>query len=161
VSNSERDDSLLTILVEHGVDFVVVGGMAAVLHGAPVVTNDLDIVHSRSAENIDRLLVLLNKLDARYRGQPRGRLLRPSKAELCGNGHLNLQTSLGPLDLLCEIDAGLHYEDLIPHTVKMGDECVSFYVLGLAKLIEIKKATGRAKDRLSLPLLIAVLEKNK
>jgi hypothetical protein len=158
VSKSEGGQSLLAALAENNIDFIVVGGVAAVLHGAPVVTQDLDIVHSRESENSIRLLTLLVQLEARYRGQPRGRVLRPSAEEIRGRWHLNLMTSLGPLDLLCEIADDEGYEELIGHTVLFSDGELKFAVLTLEKLIEIKKKTGRAKDRLALPLLIAALK---
>ncbi len=54
------------ILVSNEVDFIVVGGVCAVLHGAPVTTFDLDLVHSRVPDNLDRLILSLNALDAYY-----------------------------------------------------------------------------------------------
>lgn len=159
MSKSETGRSFLVALAELDIDFIVVGGVAAVLHGAPVVTQDLDIVHSRDEENVLRLLELLKESDARYRGQPRGRVLRPSFNELSGRGHLNLMTSFGPIDLLCEIGDDEGYEELIEHTVQFTDGELKFDVLSLEKLIEIKKMTGRAKDRLTLPFLIAALKK--
>ncbi len=149
----------LVALVESKIDFIVVGGVAAVLHGVPVVTHDLDIVHSREAENVERLLSLLQRLDARYRGQPSGRVLRPSFSEMSGRGHINLLTSYGPLDLLCEIGDDEGYTELIGRADLFTDGEIKFNVLDLEKLIEIKKKTGRAKDRLALPLLIATLKK--
>ena len=60
-------ESLLDALVGAGVEFIVVGGAAAVLHGAPVTTQDVDIVPRTDVENADRLMGLLTKLDARVR----------------------------------------------------------------------------------------------
>jgi hypothetical protein len=81
---------------------VVVGGVAAVLNGAPISTLDLDIVHARSEENLDRLLAALTELDARYRDLT-GRVLRPERSALAGDGHHLLITSYGPLDVLGQI----------------------------------------------------------
>jgi hypothetical protein len=159
VPTPDSKRSLLALLVEAGIDFIVVGGVASLLHGAPIVTQDLDIVHSREPDNEKNLLDFLEKQDAMYRGQPAGRKLRPSLSEIGGRGHLNLITKNGPLDLLCEIGNDEGYEELIDHTVSFTDGAFSFKVLGLEKLIEIKNKTGRAKDRLVLPLLIAVLNK--
>jgi hypothetical protein len=66
----------LEVLAHHHVNFVVVGGVAAVLEGAPISTFDLDIVHDRSPTNVARLLSALSDLDARYRDLT-GRVLRP------------------------------------------------------------------------------------
>ena len=76
---------LLATLHAHGVAFVVVGGVAAVMHGALYTTFDLNIVHDRSDANVARLLATLTELDARYR-DPAGRGLRPSQEGLRGPG---------------------------------------------------------------------------
>jgi len=76
----------LETLARHGVEFVVVGGVAAVLNGAPISTFDLDIVHARAPANLDRLLAALTELDARYRDLT-GRVLRPELSALAGDGH--------------------------------------------------------------------------
>lgn len=60
-------NALLQALVDADVEFIVVGGVAAVLHGVPTATQDLDIVHRRTRENVDRLFVLLERLDAYFR----------------------------------------------------------------------------------------------
>jgi len=85
-------DALIQALLEADVEFIVVGGAAAVLHGAPITTQDLDIVHRRTAENVQRLVQLLAKLDATFRGRD----LRPSAELLAGRGQMNLSTKLGP-----------------------------------------------------------------
>ena len=65
---------------------------------------------------------------------------------------------MGPLDVLCELTPGVGFDDLIDHTVKFSLGNVSFRVLTLPKLIETKKAAGRAKDMLALPILLATLD---
>ena len=105
--------ALLAKLCDAGVAFIIVGGAACVIQGAPITTNDLDIVHSRTPENIERLLDLLLQLDATMRHDFANRGLRPTAELLAGKGHLNLSTSLGPIDPLCELD-GLGYDELLP-----------------------------------------------
>src|ERR1700674_2467385 len=89
----------LRALNEGDVQFILVGGLAAVLNGAPINTYDVDVVHSRDAANIARLLPVLESLDAIYRIQPERRL-RPTESYLVSPGHQNLVTRYGPLDLL-------------------------------------------------------------
>jgi hypothetical protein len=151
-------ESLLATLCEAGIEFIVAVGVAAVLQGAPITTQDLDIVHQRTPENITRLVALLNELDAFFRPVLSGRYIRPTSEHLAGNGHVNLTTRLGPLDHLCLMD-GRSYEDLLPHTDELTDGSLQLRVLDLPTLIETKKRTGRAKDQLSLPILIALMEK--
>jgi hypothetical protein len=151
---------LIPLLVERDVDFILVEGMAAVLHGAPISTHDVDIVHARTRPNATRLLETLQSINAHYREQPKGRILQPTESALLGQGHLNLMTDLGPLDLLCEIEGDLGYEELLPHAVRFQSDSTSFWVLGLPKIVEIKRHSHRAKDRLLLPVLISLLRRD-
>ena len=108
----------LRALDEGGVEFAVVGGLAAVLNGAPVNTFDLDIVPARDEENVAKLLRVLGTIDAIYRMQPERRL-KPDASHLSSAGHHNLITNCGPLDVLGTIGRGLGYQDLLPHTIEM------------------------------------------
>lgn len=150
--------ALLAKLCDGGVEFIVVGGAAAVIHGAPMTTNDLDIVHRRTPENVARLLDLVLQLDATMRYDAANRGLRPTAEMLAGKGQINLSTSLGPLDPLCELGEGQSYEELLPHAESVVDEGRRLLVLDLPTLIAVKTKAGRAKDRIVLPILIATLE---
>lgn len=146
----------LTVLAEHRVECIVVGGISAILQGAPVVTLDLDVVHRRTPENVRRLLAALRSIEARYRHDPRG--LVPEEAHLLGPAHNLLQTTCGPLDALGAIDAGLSYDDLLPDSeeLRVGPN-LSVRVLTLRRLVELKAASGRPKDLAALPTLRATL----
>lgn len=148
---------LLRRLADAGVEFIVVGGAAAVLHGAPITTEDLDIVHRRSPENVSRLKALLDELDARVR-ELANRRLPPQESALLGDGHVLLSTRLGPLDCLGTLIDGRGFEELVSHSESIKDEGVEFLVVDLPTLIEFKTKTGRSKDRLMLPVLIALAE---
>ena len=146
------------LLSEARVDFILVGGLSAVARGVPVTTFDLDIVHERSAENIARLLPVLEHLDAIFRMQP-DRRLRPNVSHLSGRGHLNLTTTNGYLDLLCTIGKDLTYEDLLIHSDELEiNGILPVRVLRLEKLIELKQEVNRDKDRAVLPILRRTLE---
>jgi hypothetical protein len=147
----------LETLARHRVELVVVGGVAAVLNGAPISTLDLDIVHARTPENLERLLAALTELDARYRDLT-GRILRPELSALAGDGHHLLVTSCGALDVLGQIVGGLRYEDLLPETVESTVGAYRIRVLDLAALIRIKEQTGRDKDRAVLAILRRTLQ---
>lgn len=153
--------SLLRALHDAEVEFVLVGGLAAVLHGAPIHTYDVDVVFARNAANIGRLLAALESLDAIYRIQPERRL-RPSASHLAWPGHQNLITRFGPLDLLGTIGGDLGYEELRPHFVEMEiGEGVRVQVLNFEKLIAIKEQLGGEKDRTVLPVLRRTLEEKR
>jgi hypothetical protein len=106
--------ALLAKLCDAGVEFIIVGGAAAVIQGVPITTNDLDIVHRRTPENVARLLEVLLSLDATMRYDLANRRLRPTGEMLAGRGQINLSTSLGPLDPLCELDEGRGYDGSSP-----------------------------------------------
>lgn len=161
MSDGERLDKLLVLLHNAGIEFIVVGGMAGVLHGAPITTKDLDIVHRKTPENIEKLLTLLGTLNAYYRFDLANRHLRPTADIMNGHGHLNLATSLGPLDLLCELSEGEDYDFLLPDTEIVTEGTIHIRVLGLERLIAVKSRVGRLKDRMVLPVLIATLEERE
>jgi hypothetical protein len=150
--------ALLAALCHAGIEFIIVGGAAAVLQGVPITTIDLDIVHRRTPENVTRLLALLLSLDATMRYDFARRGLRPTAEMLAGTGQINLSTSLGPLDPLCELAAGQGYDQLLSNSVEVTDEGRTVRVLDLPTLIEVKTKAGRPKDRIVLPLLIATLQ---
>lgn len=148
---------LLRRLSDAGVEFIVVGGAAAVLHGAPITTEDVDIVHRRTAANVARLKAVLDDLKAHVR-ELANRKLPVSEAALAGEGHILLNTSLGPLDCLGTIIEGWGFEELLSHSQTVSDEGIEFRVVNLPMLIEIKTKTGRAKDQLMLPVLLALAD---
>jgi len=158
---ASRFRPVLRALREAEVDFIVVGGLAAVFNGAPVNTFDTDVVHSRDQANIARLLPVLETLDAIYRIQP-DRRLRPTASHLASPGHQNLITRYGPVDFLGTIGRNLGYADLLPHSEEFDiGEGVRVRVLDLETLIAIKEELGGEKDRAVLPVLRRTLEEKK
>jgi predicted nucleotidyltransferase len=140
-------------LCENEIQFVLVGGLAAVLNGAPIHTYDVDLVYSLEPTNLDRLLAVLQSLDAVYRMQPERRL-RPTKSHLAAGGHLNLLTSFGLLDLLGSVGHNLSYSDLLPHSREMDiGPGIHVRVLDLDMIISIKEQLASEKDLAALPTL--------
>lgn len=157
----EQADAILRGLHEAGVEFVIVGGMAAVLQRAPILTEDLDIVHRRTIDNVTRLLVWLRQHDAYHRFDLMQRRLPPTEAQLLGHGHVNLQTDLGKLDVLCELGEGEGYEEILHDTLLFDAGPFPIRVLGLPRLIAVKAKAGRPKDRAVLPVLLATLDEQR
>jgi hypothetical protein len=143
------------------VEFLVVGGVAAVLQGAPISTFDLDVVHCTDSANVARVLAALEELDAIYRTQPDLRL-RPNASHLSSPGHQLLITRLGPLDLLGCIGRDRSYRDLIAHTteLKVADSLL-VKVLDLETQIAVKEEIDSEKDRAALPILRRTLEERR
>lgn len=142
------------------VDFIVVGGATAILHGGLAMTQDLDIVPRLASENVQRMVAGLATIDAEI-CEPRTRHLKPT-AELFGaRGQVHLRTALGPLDVLGRLHDGRGYEELLSHSELIGDVRRQTRVVDLETLIEIKTAAGRAKDRIVLPTLIRLLRERE
>jgi hypothetical protein len=152
--------AILSVLARHQVDFVVVGGVCGVLHGAPIATFDLDLVHSQEAGSITHLLMALEELEAWYRTHP-GRNLKPARSHLESPGHQLLMTRVGPLDLLGTAGKGRDYADLSRHSVSMQIGSLRIKVLDLETLIQIKEELGGEKDRAILPILRRTLEERR
>jgi predicted nucleotidyltransferase len=153
--------AILRTLTRHRVEFIIVGGVAAVLQGAPLNTFDLDVVHRRESGNIDRLLKALQTLEARFR-TPGAAKRRPERSHLSSVGHQLLMTRWGPLDLLGVIGAGRGYDELLhdAYEVRLGGS-LALRVLGLPALIRDKQAVGRDKDKAALALLQRTLEEKQ
>lgn len=143
------------------VDYMVVGGFAAVLYGAPTVTGDLDIMPADNEENIARLSNVLASLRTVVR-EPRSTALRLEvTAELLKQtaesadfgGQLRTRTAAGPLDILWRLHDGRGYGDLVTESCLLTEEELRVRVIGLDDLIEVKTAIGRPQDRAALPYL--------
>jgi hypothetical protein len=139
-------------LMEAGVDFILVGGLAAVIQGAPVTTMDVDIVHNQSPENIAKLLAFLRSVDAFHRRLD-DKLIEPKEGDLSGKGHALFTTRLGPLDVLAVIEEGRSYGDLLDYTVEIDFRGHTLRVLDLKMLIQLKRTSTDPKDKQRMPML--------
>lgn len=152
-------EGLLRALTDAGIAFIVVGGAAAVIHGAPITTQDLDIVPRLVGDDAERLVATLADLDARFRPVLAGRDIAPTVEHVVARGQLNLITRLGPLDILGRLHDARGYEELEPHAIEVVDGDLRVRVIDLATLIEIKRSTGRVRDHLVVPILEALLHR--
>jgi hypothetical protein len=150
---------ILEVLNRHRVEYIVVGGVAAVIHGAPITTFDLDTLVRVDQGNAQRLLQALTELDARYREHRT--LLQPTQDDILAGGHMLLMTRAGPLDVLGFIGDGQRYEDLKPASSEVDMNFGMLRVLNLNELIRQKKAMDRPKDRAVADLLEEVLRSRK
>lgn len=147
---------LLKALSDNEVEFIIIGGVAAVLHGGSRLTQDLDVVYRRTPGNLKRLVQALQHESPYLRGAPPGLPFQWSEATLRMGLNFTLETRLGPLDLLGEIAGGGQYEDLQAHAIEVevfGARCL---VLDLEALIKTKRAAGRPKDLESISDLEAI-----
>jgi hypothetical protein len=149
---------ILQVLVQHEVDFIVVGGVAAILEGAPIATFDLDVVHNTSTANVDRLVEALQELEAIYR-DPAGRRIEPDSSRLAGTGTHLLSTRFGPLDIMGTIGRAATFEKLLNRSDEIELAGLPpVRVLRLEAVIESKEEANRDKDRAVLPVLRQTLQ---
>jgi hypothetical protein len=147
---------LLEELRSAGVDFVLIGGVAARLHGSPTLTRDLDICHSRDPRNLERLAEVLRRLHARLRGVDEPVPFVLDARTLAAGGNFTFTTDLGDLDLLA-VPAGVAgYDELarLAEPIRLGETVV--LVAALGDLIRMKRSTGRAKDQAEVEILAAL-----
>jgi len=151
-------DTVFGVLVRGGVEFIVIGGAAATIHGSARITRDVDIVYRRTADNLRRLVDALAPYSPYLRGAPAGLPFRWDERTLHRGLNFTLTTSIGDLDLLGEVTGGGNFEALLPHSSPVqafGIECLC---LNLDKLIQVKRAAGRPKDLEAIAELEALRE---
>lgn len=157
-----RPVELFTVLNRHGVRYVLIGGLAAALHGSPLRTNDADICTAREADNLGLLAAALEELDARIRlpDDPAGVPFPREAAFLARVDVWNLVTRHGNLDIAFRPSGTAGYADLrraaVTYDVGRG---ITVPVASLLDVIRSKEAAGRDKDRQALPLLRRLLER--
>lgn len=151
---------MLRALAEHGVRTVLVGGFAAVIHGSPYVTTDIDLVPEPSSDNLGRLSAALRQLHARVwtATEPEGLEFDHDPVSLAATRVWNLVTDCGRLDLMFEPSGTAGYADVSRDAVRLTILGVDVDVASLADVIRSKEAAGRDKDRLVLPVLRRLLE---
>lgn len=154
-------ERMLAALGDAGVEFILVGGMAATVHGSARLTQDVDVVYRRSPENFMRLVVALSAHFPYLRGAPPGLPFRWDERTLRAGLNFTWTTILGDIDLLGEITGGGRYEDLFAGSVEIRVFDRSVRVLALDQLISAKRAAGRPKDLEALAELEALREERR
>jgi len=158
--DDDRIAAVCRVLLDHRVDFIVIGGVAARLHDTGHATVDIDICPSSVDGNLERLAAALRSLDARLRvtGDPDGVPFDPHPHQLRQMSTLTLLTTYGPLDL-CFEPAGFEsgYSSLRPGQVVVIVAGVSVPVASLGDVVTSKRSAGRPKDIVALPVLEARL----
>jgi hypothetical protein len=158
-----RPDLILAVLERHDVEYVVIGGFAGILHGSPHLTRDVDVCPRFARDNLSRLAAALEELDAHIRAygvdEP---LAFDRSAEFLEKCQVwNLATSFGDLDLSVQPSGTAGYDDLKRDAVVIEIRGMVVCVASLADIVRSKEAAGRDKDRITLPTLRAMLERQE
>ena len=149
-------EEILRLLTVRGVDFVVIGGIAAVLHGSAQATYDLDICFATDQGNVDALGDVLTALDARLKGVEDRVPFVPDARTLRRVEVLTMVTGLGELDVLARPAGSPGYQALRIGADRFDLEGFSVLVASIDDLIAMKLAAGRQKDLASVEELEAI-----
>ena len=142
---------------EAGIECVIVGGLAATIHGSARLTQDVDFVYGRNRANIGRLVAALRSHSPYLRGAPPGLPFEWSEPTIERGLNFTLTTAIGDIDLLGEIAGGGDYRALLPHSIEVEMFGCRCRCLDLPGLIRTKRAAGRPRDLEALAELEALL----
>jgi hypothetical protein len=148
----------IKLVGEFQINCVLVGGVAATVHGSSIPTQDLDICYSRDGANLTRVVGALRSVNATLRGAPKDLPFILDEETLRRGLNFTFDTDAGKLDLLGEVQGVGGYDDCAQHADEAEIFGTHFRVLSLEKLITAKRAAGRPKDLLALVELEAILE---
>jgi hypothetical protein len=149
---------LIRALADGGVECILVGGVAATIHGSARLTRDVDVVYARRQDNIARIVAALGPFEPYLRGAPRGLPFRWDDATVARGLNFTLTTTLGDIDLLGEITGGGGFDDLRPHAQAVRIFERDVLCLSLAMLIRVKRAAGRPRDLETIAELEAIAD---
>lgn len=136
----------LKALTSQPIEFVLIGGLAAIVHGAGRSTYDVDVVYNRTPENFRLIVKALAPFRPYLRGVAPNLPFVLDERTLRNGLNFTLLTAIGGIDLLGEV-AGGTYRDLAPHARRVRGFGCEFLAINLDKLIELKRFAGRAKDQ--------------
>ena len=153
----ERFDpvAILQALAEHDVQYVLIGGLAATIHGSPAATYDVDITPEQSRANIERLAAALTAIGALRYTDPDDPFGTPTADDFT---HLveSFSSPIGYIDVFREVVALGGYDRLRPNAISREVASISIVVASLRDIISSKQAAGREKDQAHLPALLAL-----
>lgn len=151
-------EGVIRLFGQHGVHYILIGGLAAITHGAPLVTQDVDVCYARDDENLGTLAAAMNEVRSQLRGADPDLPFRMDARTLRAGDSFTLTTDIGWIDLLGTPSGTMGYDDL----VRTADPFTLFghrvLVASIDDLIRMKRAAGRRKDLLAVEELSALRE---
>jgi hypothetical protein len=147
---------IIELFQTHGVEFIVIGGQAAVLHGSPIPTVDTDVSYRRTEENLERMAAALKALKPTLRGAPPDLPFHLDARSLALGANFTFDTSAGPLGILGWVEPLGGYDDFVSRSLTMEVDGIPVQVISLDDLIAIKQHLRRPKDQLVLIQLEAI-----
>jgi hypothetical protein len=148
VSAEFRPKPILSTLLRHEVDFVLIGGLAGMALGSALPSFDVDVAYARDPENLERMAAALRELHATLRGAPAGPPFQLDAKTLANGENFTFETSHGSLDILADPSGAPPYRELRAASVEAPVDGLPLRVASLDHLIAMKEAAGRPKDKL-------------
>ena len=153
-----QPELVIRLLGRHEVRYVLIGGLAAVVHGAPLVTQDVDLCYARDTTNLERLADALREVNAELRGAEPGLAFRLDEVTLARGDAFTFTTDIGSLDIMATPAGVAGYEELARTADPIGLFGYRVLVASVDDLIRMKRAAGRPKDLLALEEIGALRE---
>jgi hypothetical protein len=154
-------DRLLEILDRHGVDFVIVGGIAGNAHGSALATFDLDIAYARDEANLRRVAAALREVQVTLRGAPADLSFQLDEQTLFNGANFTFDSELGSFDILGAIEGIRDYESLRADAVLVTIGGVVVRIASIDHLISMKRKANRPKDRVAVEEYIVLAGEQK
>lgn len=161
LGKSLQAEPLLQALERHGVDFVVIGGVAGLAQGSSYPTFDLDVAYSRDPANLRRLVDALTEIGVSLRGAPPDLPFQLDVQSLTNGANLTFDTKFGSFDVLADIAGIKSYDDLREASTVKRIAGVEVRVASLDDLISMKRAANRAKDQLMVLEYVELAEESR
>jgi hypothetical protein len=155
---SLRLRALLEVLEGHAVDFIVIGGVAGVVHGSAFTTYDFDFLYARDDKNLERMAAALSELGVTLRNTPPDLPFQIDARTLAAGSNFTFESHLGPFDILGHADGMRDYETMRAAAVKEDLWGVLVRVASVNDLIRMKRAAGRPKDKAMVEELTSLAE---
>lgn len=158
---SLQPHELLRALARHGVDFVVVGGIAGLAHGSSFPTFDLDVAYARDSANLERLAAALRDLKVTLRGAPSDLPFQIDARTLENGANFTFDTEHGSFDVLGDVAGISNYDDLRAAAVIEAIDEVPVRIASIDHLIAMKRAANRPKDKLMVEEYIVLADEQR
>lgn len=152
---------LLQTLDRHGVDFVVVGGVAGLAHGSSYPTYDLDVAYARDRLNLERMAAALRELGVTLRNEPEDLPLQLDATTLANGANFTFESEFGNFDVLGHVAGIRSYDDLRANAKVERIQEVAVRVASIDHLISMKRAANRVKDKLMLEDYLVIADEEQ